>query len=242
MRYVAFMTLLAAFAITVSAQTDVDEKKKQINAIKKSSDYIFAEATMADRQDALDLVKDILLQNVNEWVAKQKKFADTDKVVTINTNYAIEDVTLPRGNWYRAFMYVKKSDVIPAANVTVTKLSDPEKSADSDEGDTPVETGTDGQISDELRSIFVAQENTGQLGTLVKQLKAEGTITDYNKLSALANPDEYVLFIFSKEGNIMAVLTPAPNRQNLKTGKPDAVSNYKGCGAVGVMLKRSNEQ
>lgn len=115
--------ILACFCIIPSvAQKTTDEKKKEINVIKKSADYIYAEATMADQQAAMDLAKEILYNNVNEWVAKQKKFAGLDKVVTANTNYTIEDVTLPRGNWFRAFMYVRKKDIIPVENATVSEV------------------------------------------------------------------------------------------------------------------------
>ena len=226
--------ILACFYIIPSvAQETTDEKKKEINVIKKSADYIYAEATMADQQAAMDLAKEILYNNVNEWVAKQKKFAGSDKVVTANTNYTIEDVTLPRGNWFRAFMYVRKKDIIPVENATVSEVVN----QDTEQTAKPVEPNIPGLEDPQMEKQFLAVENTEQLSTLLKQLKTEGKIIEFNKYNSLNNPNEYVVFVFSKEGKICAVLSQGPERINLKTKQPDQVTNYKGNGAIGVKIK-----
>lgn len=226
--------VLTCFCVLPSiAQKTADEKKKEINVIKKSSDYIYAEATMADQQAAMDLAKEILYNNVNEWVAKQKKFAGSDKVVTANTNYTIEDVTLPRGNWFRAFMYVRKKDIIPVANATVSEVGN----QNTEKTSKPVEPNIPGLDDPQMEKQFLAVENTEQLSTLLKQLKTEDKIIDFNKYNSLNNPNEYVVFVFSKEGKICAVLSQGPERINLKTKQPDQVTNYKGNGAIGVKIK-----
>ena len=230
----AVILVLTCFCVLPSiAQKTADEKKKEINVIKKSSDYIYAEATMADQQAAMDLAKEILYNNVNEWVAKQKKFAGSDKVVTANTNYTIEDVTLPRGNWFRAFMYVRKKDIIPVENATVSEVVN----QDTEQTAKPVEPNIPGLEDPQMEKQFLAVENTEQLSTLLKQLKTEGKIIEFNKYNSLNNPNEYVVFVFSKEGKICAVLSQGPERINLKTKQPDQVTNYKGNGAIGVKIK-----
>ena len=226
--------VLACFCFIPSvAQKTTDEKKKEINVIKKNSDYIYAEATMADQQAAIDLAKEILYNNVNEWVAKQKKFAGSDKVVTANTNYTIEDVTLPRGNWFRAFMYVRKKDIIPVENAIVSEVVN----QDTEQTAKPVEPNIPGLEDPQMEKQFLAVENTEQLSTLLKQLKTEGKIIEFNKYNSLNNPNEYVVFVFSKEGKICAVLSQGPERINLQTKQPDQVTNYKGNGAIGVKIK-----
>lgn len=221
---------------SIFAQSTVDEKKKEINAIKKNSDYIYAEATMVDQQAAIDLAKEILYQNVNEWVAKQKKFASASNVITVNTNYSVEDMTLPRGNWFRAFMYVKKSDIIPAGNVAVMKVVQKEPEASEA---APAEPAAKPESpKDIIKKQLLECENTGQMSTLLKNLKAEGKIADYQKLNTITSPNEYVIAIFSKEGVIRAILSEGAERTNLKTGKPDQISNYKGNGAIGIKIKK----
>lgn len=236
-RITAVVLSTVAVVSSVSAQTSVEDQKKEINKIKKSSSYIYAEATLADKQAAIDLAKDILYQNVNEWVAKQKKFAGSNNVVTINTNYAVDDMMLPRGNMFRAFMYVKKTDIIPAGNVTVS--STPEITAGAG---TAVKAATvtplTGTKADAVVEELLKATNTGQLSAMLKRMKQQGAVADYNKLSALTTPDDYHMVIFTREGNIEAVLSDGASRVNMKTGQADAIGNYKGCGAIGVKIKK----
>ena len=228
---IAFFSCLSAFS-----QQTVDEKKKEINSIKKNSDYIYAEATMADQQAAVDLAKEILYQNVNEWVAKQKKFANSSNVITVNTNYSVEDMTLPRGNWFRAFMYVKKSDIIPAGNVTVMSLPQSGPKVENKQVE-PMEVKPT-TLDEALKSQLLECTNTGQLSTLLKNLKAEGKVVDYQKLNSIIHPNDYIVVIFSKEGVIQAVLSDGVERTNLKTGLSDKIANYKGNGAIGIKVKK----
>lgn len=230
------LSAVALFS-SVSAQTSVEDQKKEINKIKKSSSYIYAEATLADKQAAIDLAKDILYQNVNEWVSKQKKFAGSNSVVTVNTNYAVDDMTLPRGNMYRAFMYVKKSDIIPASNVTVTETPEMQVAADGKPSSKVEVIAGDTEASAVVSELLKA-ENTGQLSAVLKQLKQQGKVSDYNKLSALSQPEGYFMVIFTREGNIEAVLSDGADRVNMKTGQADKIANYKGCGAIGVKINK----
>lgn len=230
------LSAVALFS-SVSAQTSVEDQKKEINKIKKSSSYIYAEATLADKQAAIDLAKDILYQNVNEWVSKQKKFAGSNSVVTVNTNYAVDDMTLPRGNMYRAFMYVKKSDIIPASNVTVTETPEMQVAADG-RPSSKVEVIAGDPATSAVVSELLKAENTGQLSAVLKQLKQQGKVSDYNKLSALSQPEGYFMVIFTREGNIEAVLSDGADRVNMKTGQADKIANYKGCGAIGVKINK----
>lgn len=230
------LSAVALFS-SVSAQTSVEDQKKEINKIKKSSSYIYAEATLADKQAAIDLAKDILYQNVNEWVSKQKKFAGSNSVVTVNTSYAVDDMTLPRGNMYRAFMYVKKSDIIPASNVTVTETPEMQVAADG-RLSSKVEVIAGNPKTSAVVSELLKAENTGQLSAVLKQLKQQGKVSDYNKLSALSQPEGYFMVIFTREGNIEAVLSDGADRVNMKTGQADKIANYKGCGAIGVKINK----
>lgn len=236
-RITAVALSAVAFFSSVSAQTSVEDQKKEINKIKKSSSYIYAEATLADKQAAIDLAKDILYQNVNEWVSKQKKFAGSNSVVTVNTNYAVDDMTLPRGNMYRAFMYVKKSDIIPASNVTVTETPEMQVAADGKPSSKVEVIAGDTEASAVVSELLKA-ENTGQLSAVLKQLKQQGKVSDYNKLSALSQPEGYFMVIFTREGNIEAVLSDGADRVNMKTGQADKIANYKGCGAIGVKINK----
>lgn len=234
------LTLLLTVLVGMAAfSQSVEEQKKKIASIKKSSNYIYAEVTTTSQQQAIDLATDMLHNNVNEWAAKKKKFAGSTKIVTKNTNYTVEQITMPRANMYRAFMYVKKSDIIPADNVEVR--------------DTPVEVATAREtkpkkakvtpINDSNRDFVVSQllpiKNTGQLSAKLKELKAAGKIAEYDNLRGLKdkNKAEYIMVVFNKEGNVETILSEGENRVNLLTSAPDQLTNYKGRGAIGVKVK-----
>lgn len=240
MRQKIRMAVILAVALfscaSILAQNTVDEKKREINAIKKNSDYIYAEATMADQQAAIDLAKEILYQNINEWVVRQKNFVGAGNLITVNTNYSVEDMTLPRGNWFRAFMYVKKSDIIPAGNVSVMKIAQKESEMKKDVSMVPTVKSVSSE--DVVKYQLLECSNTGRLSTLLKNLKAEGKVSDYRKLNDLTSPEMYIIVIFNKEGVIRAILSEGTERTNLKTGRPDQISNYKGNGAIGIKIEK----
>lgn len=225
------MVLVAAIVVmTVSAQS-IEEQKKKIADIKKNSSYIYAEITTTDQQQAIDLATDMLNQNVNEWVTKQKKFAGANKIITINTNYTVEQITMPRANMFRAFMYIKKSDILPAENVEVKNAPTEIASAVPAKAvKTPV--APQSFVATELIKL----ENTGQLSEKLKELKASGKVSEYSNLRGLQgkNLSEYMMVVFNKDGVIEAVLSEGDSRTNIKTGALDQLSNYKGRGAIGV--------
>jgi hypothetical protein len=173
---------MASFAQTV------EEQKKKIASIKKNSNYIYAEVTTTDQQQAIDLATEMLHNNVNEWAAKKKKFAGSSKIITKNTNYDVEQITMPRANMFRAFMYVKKSDIIPAENSTMrenagkkdiygTKSELSSTTNISSLGMTSLEGNTDMRYSFERRPVFingkkVAYLNEKQLTKMYKKKSA----------------------------------------------------------------------
>ena len=108
-----FTACLLLPALTISAQTNsnVEEKKKEINSIKKNSQYIYAEATAATEQEAKDLAEELLYQEINEWVATQKKLRQSNELLISDRKELWSNVSLPRGNMFRSFIYVKKSNI-----------------------------------------------------------------------------------------------------------------------------------
>lgn len=235
------LTLLFAFlTMSVVSAQNMEEQKKQIANIKKSDAYIYAEVTTTDQQQAVDLATEMLHNNINEWVSKKKKFAGSNKVITRNKNFSIEKITMPRANMYRAFMYVKKTDIIPANNVEVMEKN--KKTTPSVQQKLikpaivePIKTNRDIVIQSLLKV-----QNTGQLSTLLKDLKNSNKIREYNNLRGLKDKNiaEYIMIVFNKNGIIEAILSEGAERKNLKTGATDLLANYKGCGAIGVKVNK----
>ncbi|MBQ2674323.1 MAG: hypothetical protein IJG07_06555 [Prevotella sp.] len=238
MKKIQILLLLTLCSMTALSQT-IEEQKKKIASIKKNNSYIYAEVTTTDQQQAVDLATDLLHKNVNEWAAKQKKFAGSAKIVTLNTNYAVDQITMPRANMFRAFMYVKKSDIIPAENVEV-RQTPAEVVAKAPKPKAATVSPIGNSIRDAVTSELLTIRNTGQLSEKLKQLKANGKVQEYANLRGLKgkNQAEYIMVIFNKEGNIEALLSEGENRTNLSTGKTDQLTNYKGRGAIGVKVSK----
>ena len=217
---VACLPFLTAFA------DNVDEIKAQINKVKKSSSYIYAESTAPTEADARSYAESKLYEEINAWVATQKKLKKSSNFVVNNRKELWTMLSMPRGsNMYRSFIYVKKKDIIPAENAVVI----------ANESLPPVEESIQSQLP-EVVSLIAACTKYGDMAEQIQQMKAEGKIMSYGRYASLSNPDKCYLAIYNREGKVVAVLTPGPDRRNVKTNKPDGVKNYSGCGAIGFEL------
>lgn len=239
MKKIQTLLIIVLCSITALAQ-NAEEQKKKIASIKKSNSYIYAEVTTTDQQQAIDLATDMLHKNVNEWAAKKKQFAGSTKIVTVNTNYSVDQVTMPRANMFRAFMYVKKTDIIPAENVEIRDTPTEVASSNTTKPKAATMTTIGNSTRDAVVSNLLVIKNTGQLSAKLKELKANGKIIEYNNLPGLKgkNMAEYIMVVFNKEGNVEAVLSEGESRTNLSTGNLDQLSNYKGRGAIGVKVNK----
>ena len=61
-----------------------DELKKEINKVKKSAQYLYAETTMDDPKEALATALDMLTRDAQKWVVEKKKLngQEVDLVLT----------------------------------------------------------------------------------------------------------------------------------------------------------------
>ena len=236
MRTIKLACFVAALMISaVAFAQNSEEAKKTINSIKKNSQYIYAEATAATQQDAKDLAEEILYEEINSYVASKKKMRINPKIVINNRKELVSSLALPRGNMFRSFFYVKKSDVLAVENSEMigNKTSNGETAAATT---TPVVSTVTPVYADEVKQVM-ACSTFDEVKNLMTKLKSEGKIRHFGGYASLEDPDPYYLAIYNRQYQIVAVLTPGPNRTNTKTGEEDKVTNYKGCGAVGFVLK-----
>ena len=206
---------------------EVNEKKKNINNIKKSNLYIYSEVTAPTLEDAKDLAQEALYEKINEWVAAKKKMQNSKNIVINNKNEIYSEVSMPRGNMYRSFLYVKKSDIIAADNTEVIENNS-----------TMVKKVA--EVKKTLPEVVATLSECTEyndLATKIKQFKATGKIESYARFASLDKPEEYYLAIYNTAGKVLAVLSPGTTRKNVKTGEIDNVTNYSGCGAIGFKIK-----
>ena len=91
---------LLLVAVTSMAQTSMEE----INRIKRDSEYLYGEATMNDKQAALQLAYELLETEIKNWAA-----AKNSKITSVTASQIFEiadTILLSRHNMIRAFVYV----------------------------------------------------------------------------------------------------------------------------------------
>lgn len=305
--------VIALFAILCPtagfAQKDYAAEKALITKVKRSpGTYVYAEATCRTEEEAKSIAEDVFLQNINEYVASQKKLRGANNIVVNNQKGLQQTVTMPRGsNMHRVFMYVKKNDIIPAdnsvvlskeevaktetpapkantkteakvaaptADVTTPKADVAEVKAKSAQPKTEVAqpktevaeakaepksepkaevkaetkaTTTEvaastlekilpekPQAIPEAAKKMATFTNVKTAAVWLKDMKANGTVTEYNKYNAVADKEAYWLVIYDSHGDIAAVLTDGKQRRNAATQKPDHERNYPNCAALCV--------
>ena len=312
--------VIALFAILCPtagfAQKDYAAEKALITKVKRSPGTdVCAEATCRTEEEAKSIAEDVFLQNINEYVASQKKLRGANNIVVNNQKGLQQTVTMPRGsNMHRVFMYVKKNDIIPAdnsvvlskeevaktetpapkanakteapkpktnepkadvanteaakvatptADVTTPKTDVAEVKAESAQPKTEVaeakaEPKTEVKAETKATTTEVAAStlekiipekpqaipeaakkmatftNVKTAAVWLKDMKANGTVTEYNKYNAVADKEAYWLVIYDSHGDIAAVLTDGKQRRNAATQKPDHERNYPNCAALCV--------
>lgn len=231
------MLLLILQTLTGSYAQQTEEQKKEINKIKKSSLYLYAETTMPDKEEAMMTAIDMLKDEAQRWVSEKKKKQETDvdwEMVMTNVTQSYNKIELPRGNMYRAFAYVKKSDVITGKNVIVSDVKMPESEVEE------IKEAPAPQPAEQPEAIkrLLALKMYDEVPACVETLKKEGLITEYNRYASLPNPDDYVLIIYNRAGEVEAILSEGAERINMRTLQADGVANYKGRGAIGVKLSK----
>lgn len=186
-----FLTACCFLPVHLMAD-DLEDAKKEINRIKKSSQYIYSEVTAPDAQGAKDMAEEILFSEINEWVTKQKKLRNSPNIVINNRKELWTSVELPRGNMIRAFLYVKKSDIIPAENTEVIENTSKIEEIKSEVNFTM-------QLPEEVQEITKCTRYS-DMASMITDMKQQGRIAHYGRYSSLQNPKDYYLAIYNKEG------------------------------------------
>lgn len=125
MNYLRLIALTATLSIPIAMQaqdTNDIARVKEINKIKKSNDYLYAESTTKELESAVDNALSLLEMTVEEWAKAEHQ--DINRFV-IRANNDIETIRTRRGDFYRVFVYIKKKDVLPVKNNEVLMVVAP---------------------------------------------------------------------------------------------------------------------
>jgi len=227
-KIVLLLTCILACTYVQAQGKERDDSQDDINAIKRDTSFIYAESTMRDALEALSGAKAILELKLYDWLRYNYPDENAEMRVSDSKNKWITRVT-NRGIYNRVFVYINKRDVI----------SDTEQTDSIEEVADFVmkDITTPALTSDEetMAAIF----NFSEIEPYVKSLKSERRIHAYGKYASLPVEDPCYMFVYNKEGSVIAVLRQSEDGKqiNLRTLKDDNVRNYKNCGAIWLQFK-----
>ena len=230
---ISIKTLLLTACVSILsaaiAAQDTDEVKKQIAKVKKSSQYIYADAVAASQDEAAGLAEELLYDEIKRWAATMKKLQGKSIFVGDTKQYH-SSLSLPRGNMFRTFIYVKKSDLTPVANGSVAISS-------QSPGVEHLRTSTEKSVWPDAVTTIASYTEYAPMAAKIKELKSAGKIGHYARYGNLERPESYYMVIYDQQGIVRTVLSPGKERINVKTGEFDSLTNYSGCGAIGFTIK-----
>ena len=246
MKRLLFIITVAITGLSICKAQTALEVAKNINKVKRDTMYIYAESTTKDLSEAYNNARALLEMQVGDWVRKQNP-KDGVEVCIVKAKDHLMQLDTRRGELYRAFVYVKKSDIMPVTDkseVTIfqvapnthSELPDPQAAIIIEE--TPVvesapvlELTTEEKQMKLIRSFYDVEP-------YIKGLKNKGKLKEYGKYATMPANEDCHLFVYDKQGNISALIRKSGNIQyNLNTLKEDNVKNYKDCGAIWFQLK-----
>lgn len=247
-------TLLMALLLTLPAISQESDSKK-INKIKRDSQYLYDEATMPDPQEAYEAAMELLNQRIDEYVKTKKKFKSSDNIIIKDIASKSERIQMARGERTRVFVYVKKSDIIPAENSTMRENAG-KKEEEKDDTDklksevtpiTPTGDAISGDASLRL-SVQWQQEVVDQLlgcatlieaKALLNRQKTEYKVKRMGTQDNCRNTAECFWVVGDGSGNLVTVLGPgSTQRTNFRTLQPDALENYAGAAGIWFIMAK----
>ena len=247
MKRLLIIISVAISGLSICEAQTIADVTKNINKIKRDTMYIYAEATMKDLNEAYNGARAILEMKVGDWVLAQHPEEGIEVCIVKAKEHFIQLETR-RGDFYRAFVYVRKSDIMPVADkseVTVFEVAPPAQSNQSQATPTIV-ISEEAPIEKETLVLELTSEEKQmkqvrsfyEVEPYIKGLKSKDKLIAYGKYATMPTNEDCHLFVYDKQGNISALLRKRGNVQyNLNTLREDNVKNYKNCGAIWFQLK-----
>ena len=242
-----FLTLFLTFSlVSISNAQTAAEVNKSINKVKRDTMYIYAESTTKDLSEAYSNARAILEMQVGEWVQKQHP-SEGIELCIVKAKEHIMQLDTRRGELYRAFVYVKKSDIMPVADkseVTVFEVAPIVESSQAEVAPAIIVTEEAPKQEKAIIELTPEEKQMKQVKSFyevepyINGLKSKGKLQDYGKYATMPKGKDCHLFVYDKQGNISALIRKSGSVQyNLNTLKEDNIKNYKNCGAIWFQLK-----
>ncbi len=220
----------------------VDERVRQINAVKMNAEYLYGEATMASQEEAVSLAYEKLQKEVLSWAQRDSVILVVKSVAEINQ--LSDTIMTRRVEMYRVFAYVKKADLIAKTDTVQAQAApQPKDSLVTDGVKRTIKQRFFGKKKENDALLRLKRAKTFfELKEIMQPLKEKGDILDYGKYATAEHPEQCYLIVYDPAGNIAALLGKGKEtRKNLKTGQDDSITNYRGCGAIWFTLNEKSK-
>jgi hypothetical protein len=213
-----FILLVSVWYISLNVSAQNFTTNRQINALKLDTTLIYAEATMKELKNAELDANALFDMKVSEWIEQTYKDEEIKYDLSEIRRHRKELHMLRSNLYYRVFIYIYLNDI------EVERLQPKVKEEKF--------------ISNEEELEMVTLDSFYKIEPYIKLLENKGKLKAYGKFKNLPNNDLCYLFIYNKEGEIVAVMKHTADKViNLKTLEQDIVTNYKNCGAIWFQLK-----
>ena len=251
-----FLSVAVLFVASIGFCQESDSKR--INKIKRDTQYLYAEATMKDADEAFETALLLLDGYIDEYVQSKKKFSTSETIIIKDTHSKSETIQMPRGEMTRVFVYVRKSDIIPAENSAVREnpakvtteaeeleapenQETPEQTEKAEEESAPEEAGASPSLTvvwqKELIESLLETGTINRAKALLNREKAQFRVKKSGSASSCKNKAGSFWVIGDGEGKLITVLGPGTNRRtNFKTQKSDTLDNYTNSTAIWFTL------
>ena len=209
MRIVVSLVLFA-WAIPTLAQED---KNAEINKIKRSRDYLTVTGTsMVSAEEASENARMLIDVEIEQWLQGNAEGDIAGYVAKSKENLAV--IETKRGSLFRAFIYVKKKDILPyyEDETVMAELPNPIVT------DTPI-------IVDTMK---VEEMTTPPVEKNIVEVKSEeGLVSTIEYLPPVEKPLEEVI-VASLESASGGVSNMEEEKSMLKTYSVSSISKYLG--------------
>ena len=236
------------FYLSISLPTLGQEENSavnQINEIKKAGNYVYAEATMLEQEQAKDGAMALLKAGIESWFKSSELPQGTFDLSMFD--YYVKVINAKRGNQHRVFVYINKSDLTGqkekktesaptkgkdtsvAMNVQVIDLTD----SVAVEASVSVNEDSQSYLLSDVEKEMVCIKRFDEIKPFVESLKAKDRLNRFGKYATLPQNGKFHLFIYSQTGDVVAYLLKTDDGYyNLRELTPDSIDNYKKCGSI----------
>ena len=215
---------------------------EDINKVKCDTCYIYAETTMKSVDEAFVGAKSILEVKVGDWV-KAQGIKGVDICIAKAKEHLFE-IQTRRGDYYRAFVYVNKKEIMPVDNKNEIVILDVKKQKTSKNTSNAIISEDDRVGIKPTVELTPDEKNMVSINLFadvepyLSELKQTGKLESYGKYKTMPTTGLVYCLVYNQDGKVVAQLRRDGNTFfNLKTQATEMISDYKNCGAIWLRLK-----